>query len=321
MKRERDWEGTEEGSEDKKLPRFEGVDLGVNEAKEPDLNSDQLSDEAYRQLVKEEKKVISAARVKCPYLDSVNRQMIDFDSEKLCSQTLTNRNVYVCLVCGKFFEGRGKSTPAYTHALQHNHYVYMNLESGRSYCLPDGYEILDQSLKDVQRSLAPTFTLSEIMSLDKNKLLSRDVHGAAYLPGFVGLNNLNATDDLNVVVHMLGHIGPIRDFFLQSHLYQLTATKFIKEFGLILRKIWSPYNFKSTVSPQELAQIITTESKRKFSIGKRSEVLEMFVWLLNTMNQQLDKKVGKIVNSEPSVLFEPIQVSGKFVIIVFRLYI
>ncbi len=173
------------------------------------------------------------ARVKCPYLDTVDRHLLDFDSEKLCSQTLTNRNVYVCLVCGKFFEGRGKHTAAYTHSLQCNHYVFMNMESGRSYCLPDGYEILDRSLADVQRCLSPHFSLKEIASLDSNAMVSRDVHGATYLPGYVGLNNLNATDDVNAVLHMLSHVGPFRDYFLQEHLYRLTQSKLVKDFGLV----------------------------------------------------------------------------------------
>jgi hypothetical protein len=33
-------------------------------------------------------------RRKCPYLDTINRQLLDFDFEKLCSVTLTNMNVY-----------------------------------------------------------------------------------------------------------------------------------------------------------------------------------------------------------------------------------
>ena len=66
---------------------------------------------------------------KCPYLDTINRQFIDFDSEKLCSITLTNMNVYACLICGKFFQGRGKLTPAYTHSVQMGHFVFMNLLS------------------------------------------------------------------------------------------------------------------------------------------------------------------------------------------------
>jgi U4/U6.U5 tri-snRNP-associated protein 2 len=39
------------------------------------------------------------------YLDTVNRSMLEFDFEKVCSVTLTNLNVYGCLVCGKYFNG------------------------------------------------------------------------------------------------------------------------------------------------------------------------------------------------------------------------
>ena len=56
-------------------------------------------------------------RKKCPYLDTVNRQLLDFDMEKVCSVTLSNLNVYCCLICGKYFQGRGRSTPAYTHSV------------------------------------------------------------------------------------------------------------------------------------------------------------------------------------------------------------
>ena len=41
----------------------------------------------------------------CPYLPTVNRMLLDFDFEKVCSVTLTNLNVYACLVCGKYFQG------------------------------------------------------------------------------------------------------------------------------------------------------------------------------------------------------------------------
>ena len=80
-------------------------------------------------------------RVKCPYLDTINRHIIDTDMEKVCSVTLSNLHVYVCLVCGKYFQGRGKATPAYTHSVQCGHFVFMNLHDGRAFCLPDGYEV------------------------------------------------------------------------------------------------------------------------------------------------------------------------------------
>ena len=41
----------------------------------------------------------------CPFLDTVNRALLDFDFEKVCSVSLGNLNVYACLVCGKYFQG------------------------------------------------------------------------------------------------------------------------------------------------------------------------------------------------------------------------
>lgn len=44
--------------------------------------------------------------IQCPYLDTINRHVLDFDFEKLCSVSLTRINVYACLVCGKYFQVR-----------------------------------------------------------------------------------------------------------------------------------------------------------------------------------------------------------------------
>lgn len=82
----------------------------------------------------------------CPYLDTINRNVLDFDFEKLCSVSLTRINVYACLVCGKYFQGRGTNTHAYTHSVAEYHHVFLNLLSLRFYCLPDNYEIIDSSL-------------------------------------------------------------------------------------------------------------------------------------------------------------------------------
>ena len=55
---------------------------------------------------------------RCPFLDTINRMVLDFDFEKACSVTGNNFNTYACLVCGKYFQGRGKHTQAFTHSLQ-----------------------------------------------------------------------------------------------------------------------------------------------------------------------------------------------------------
>lgn len=84
--------------------------------------------------------------------------MLDFDFEKQCSVTLSTSNIYCCLVCGVYLQGRGKNTPAYRHSLDMGHHVYINLHTGSFYCLPDMYEIRDPSLDDIKYNLQPTYT-------------------------------------------------------------------------------------------------------------------------------------------------------------------
>lgn len=157
----------------------------------------------------------------CPYLDTINRQYLDFDFEKLCSVSLTRINVYACLVCGKYFQGRGTNTHAYTHSVAEGHHVYLNLHTLKFYCLPDNYEIIgelyiniyvlrplvvllfsDSSLDDIKYVLNPTFTEKHIKNLDNSTKLSRAIDGSLYMPGIVGLNNIKANDYCNVVLQV-----------------------------------------------------------------------------------------------------------------------
>ncbi|KAL5226541.1 hypothetical protein ABZP36_014806 [Zizania latifolia] len=66
--------------------------------------------------------------------------VLDFDFEKFRSISLSNLNVYACLVCGKYYQGRGLKSHAYTHSLEAGHYVLINLQTEKAYCLPDGIE-------------------------------------------------------------------------------------------------------------------------------------------------------------------------------------
>lgn len=144
----------------------------------------------------------------CPYLDSINRTALDFDFSPHCSVTLeSSPHIYCCLVCGKYFRGRGKQTPAYTHSVDAGHFVYVHLERGSFWCLPENYEIRGEpSLADISAALHPTFDGAQVARLDGERELARDLFGRRYLPGYVGLNNLNKTDYLNVVVQALAHV-------------------------------------------------------------------------------------------------------------------
>ncbi|KAJ7969023.1 U4/U6.U5 tri-snRNP-associated protein 2 [Quillaja saponaria] len=223
----------------------------------------------------------------CPYLDTVNRQVLDFDFEKFCSVSLSNLNVYACLVCGKYFQGRGKNSHAYTHSLEAGHHVYINLRTEKVYCLPDGYEINDPSLDDIRHVLNPRFTREQVEQVDKNKQWSRALDGSDYLPGMVGLNNIKETDFVNVTIQSLMRVTPLRNFFLIPENYQHCRSPLVHRFGELTRKIWHARNFKGQVSPHEFLQAVMKASKKRFRIGAQSDPVEFMSWLLNTLHADL----------------------------------
>ena len=232
----------------------------------------------------------------CPYLATINRSVLDFDMEKTCSVTLGELNVYCCLVCGKYFSGRGQGTPAYTHSLECNHYMFINLNDSKIYCLPDNYELFDSSLNDIKYCLSPSFKQNELKLLDINNInLSRDINGtSSYLPGFIGINNLGNTDYITTIIHALCHINPIRNFFLQDNNYKKTCrSSLLDKFGILIRKIWSNHNFKSTISPNEFIHEIITASKGKFSIGKSMDCIDFLRWLLNEIHKDLGNEIDQ----------------------------
>ncbi|XP_020236873.1 U4/U6.U5 tri-snRNP-associated protein 2 isoform X2 [Cajanus cajan] len=241
-------------------------------------------------------------RKDCPYLDTVNRQVLDFDFEKFCSVSLSNLNVYACLVCGKYYQGRGKKSHAYTHSLEAGHHVYINLRTEKVYCLPDGYEINDPSLDDIRHVLNPRFTAKEVEQLDKNKQWSRALDGSSYLPGMVGLNNIKETDFVNVTIQSLMRVTPLRNFFLIPENYQHCKSPLVHRFGELTRKIWHARNFKGQVSPHEFLQAVMKASKKRFRIGAQSDPVEFMSWLLNTLHADL-----KTSKKNTSIIYECFQ--------------
>ena len=184
----------------------------------------------------------------CPYLDTVNRAALDFDFEKCCSVTLSPLHCYACLVCGKYFQGRGPATVAYTHALEAGHHVFMHLQNGRVYCLPDGYEVLDRSLDDIRHVLNPRFSTEALAAVATSRAWSRALDGAEYLPGVIGLNNLKATDYVSVVLQALMRVKPLRDAMLRLETQLPGApardSLVLQRFSELTRKIWNARNFK-----------------------------------------------------------------------------
>ncbi|CAB4412112.1 unnamed protein product [Rhizophagus irregularis] len=186
------------------------------------------------------------------YLDTINRHMLDFDFEKVCSVSLSNLNVYACLVCGKYFQGRGRQSHAYFHSLHEDHHVFINLHTLKVYVLPDGYEVKDPSLNDIRYVLHPTFTKEQVANLDQNIRQSYDLNNKKYLPG-----------------------------------NSWVLSQLVQRFSTLVRKIWNPKAFKGQVSPHELLQEIVNASNKKFKLSEQSDPLEFLSWFLNTLHKDL----------------------------------
>ena len=221
------------------------------------------------------------SREDCPYLKTVNRFVLDFDFEKVCCETLTNVNVYACLVCGKCLHGRSSGTPAYSHSMEHDHHVFMNLADQKAFCLPDNYEIIDKSLDDIKRNLDPTFTEHDLESIPTSSL---SLTGTPFVPGIVGLNPIRDDSYLNSAIHALVPLAPIRDIFLT--LARNSTPTLSDSFSELVRKMYNAESFKGIVSPHAFLQAVGRESSKEF-FTSYNDPIKFIDWFLPTLDSQL----------------------------------
>ena len=172
----------EQGSEDEERPETTEADQADHENGNGTLDDPNALDE--------QSALTSHKRQEAPtegytdlYLDTINRSLLDFDFEKLCSVSLSNINVYACLVCGKYYQGRGPQSHAYFHALEVGHHVFVNMGTKKVYVLPEGYEVQSKSLEDIKFVVDPRYTKEEVMKLDAEPRSSWDLAGKRYTPG------------------------------------------------------------------------------------------------------------------------------------------
>lgn len=235
----------------------------------------------------------------CPYLDTINRSVLDFDFEKLCSVSLTHLNVYACLVCGKYFQGRHKNSHAYIHSVENGHYVWINLETLRFYCLPENYEIIDTTLDDIKRQVKPTFDKFYIEKLDditsENQKIFRCLNGNTYYQGILGMNNIKETDYMNVILQSLSFIKPLRNYFLiESNYIDISRPSsdilytLLARYGELTRKLWNTINFRSHISPHEMVQAVVLASKKRFQLEKQSDPIQFLSWFLNNLHESIN---------------------------------
>ncbi len=281
----------------------DGVTNGEGDPSSQHQNQDTPENEGIGSEEDDERGTVVPLRQNAPtegygdlYLDTINRSVLDFDFEKLCSVSLSNINIYACLVCGKYYQGRGPKSHAYFHALEVGHHVFINMETKRVYVLPEGYEVHNKSLEDIKYVVDPKFTEPDVQRLDKDAKESIDLTNKRYRPGFIGMNNIKANDYLNVVVQTLAHIGPLRNFFL-LHPFSHIAPQLPIRFSTLVRKLWNPRAFRNHVSPHELLQEIALRSSKRFTLTHQSDPVEFLSWFLNNLHLTLGGSKTRALSS------------------------
>ncbi|KAI9502211.1 hypothetical protein BX070DRAFT_226936 [Coemansia spiralis] len=243
-----------------------------------------------------------ASHVDSMYLDTVDRSSLDFDFEQVCSVSLSNNNVYACLVCGKYYQGRGKQTHAYFHSINDNHHVFINLQTLKVYILPDNYEVEDKSLNDIKAAISPKYTDLQVSNIDMRCEYSRDLSGKKYIVGFIGLNRIKSNDYMNVVIQAFSHIPPVRNAFLLMPNIE-KQTVLVQRMAVLVRKMWHSKLLKAHVSPHELAQEVVNRSKQRFKLDIQGDAFEFLTWLLNTLHIDL----GGTRKKSSSVIYKSFQ--------------
>jgi len=157
------------------------------------------------------------------------------------------------------------------------------------YVLPDGYAVSDPSLEDIAFVLSPSFSPSDVAPLNTSAHLlkpSYDLSSKPYTPGYIGLNNIKRNDHMNVIIHCLLHVRPLRDFLLLSR-FDGKQPELVKRFAALAKKLWNPRLFKSQVSPHEFLQEVGRASGGKFRLETQGDPVEFLRWLLNDLHRDL----------------------------------
>jgi U4/U6.U5 tri-snRNP-associated protein 2 len=133
----------------------------------------------------------------------------------------------------------------------------------------------------------PSFTPASIANLSSPAHLTKpsyDLANKVYLPGHVGLNNIKRNDHMNVIIHSLLHIPPLRDYLLLSN-FRGKESELLKRFAGLAKKLWNPRLFKSQVSPHEFLQEVNRASAGKFRLEQQGDPVEFLGWVLNRLHK------------------------------------
>lgn len=161
----------------------------------------------------------------------------------------------------------------------------MHLETGVVYLMPDGVQVEHPSaFSDIRYNLNPRYgegDLDQMMMLDEGERV--DLHGRSYVRGFLGMNNLKASDYASVVLQALLHIPPLQHFFLlnDNNVGGTDDHELRMAIRSLFRRYWNASPFKAIINPHGLMQVINRMSNKRFSVLQQGDPIELMTWLLH----------------------------------------
>lgn len=192
--------------------------------------------------------------------------------------------------------GKGASLALHTYKADEQFYV-----------LPEGYPVSDPSLNDIISVLNPKYKSSALPALSRLPGSSYSLTGDRYLPGFIGMNNIKRNDHLNVILQLLLHVPPLRNFLLDPATPELQEdrkpTELVQRLATLCRRLWNPRLFKAQVSPHEFLQEVGKRSAGKFKMTEQGDPVEFLGWLVNTLHRDL----GGTKKRNSSVIYSTFQ--------------
>ncbi|CCK70000.1 mRNA splicing protein SAD1 KNAG_0D02510 [Huiozyma naganishii CBS 8797] len=207
----------------------------------------------------------------------IDLRKLDFDQVKRCSVKCTPLEVYCCLQCGKFLQGRGARSPCFLHAVNNSrHSMFMNLRDAKVYELPLNREVdtaRDTLLQRLQLALQPQFESDRLQAFPQN--CTDLVAGKQYTNGFVGITGKPQL--VNYIVILLAHITPVRDNLLLCKQQEGTLVGQVTQF---VQRLWSTTLLRGHVSPEEWVSYLQVHSRDWLDV---TDPKLAFNWLINQL--------------------------------------
>ncbi|OMJ29304.1 putative mRNA-splicing protein ubp10 [Smittium culicis] len=196
------------------------------------------------------------------YLDSVDRSSLDFDFEKICSVTLSDQNIYSCLVCGQYYQDK-----IYSISYDLNRSKYRPGFVGLNNIKANDYiNVIIQALAHIP--------------IIRNMLLLYPNSTTQIPNNSTELNKNNTNTNHKTISYPLSK---------KNH---SQSSELLSRFSLLVRKMWHKNSFKSHVSPHELVQEITNRSNKAFRLDAQGDAFEFLTWFLNSIHFDLIKSAN-----------------------------